>query len=80
MKTTTIRLEDHWADQVELAANLKEVRPSDVLRDAVRYYMTYLASKDDPVGQKLAEFREEVQKQAIEKASAPIKQDFDVQV
>lgn len=46
MRTTTVRLEDHWADMVETVARRDGCRPADVLREAVRRYMVTLASDD----------------------------------
>jgi predicted transcriptional regulator len=47
MRTTTVRLDDLWADMVEHVAKKERLKPSDVLREAVRYYMLAKA-EDDP--------------------------------
>jgi predicted transcriptional regulator len=46
MKTTTVRLDDIWADMVDYVAKRDNCRPSDVLREAVRFYMLDAATKD----------------------------------
>lgn len=46
MRTTTVRLDDHWADMVEAVAKRDGLRTADVLRDAVRHYMLAMADDD----------------------------------
>lgn len=72
MKTTTVRLEDHWADMVEAVARRDDSRPSDVLRDAVRRHMVALAA-DDPA---LAELLDRALRAALAESEARILKQF----